>query len=125
MKREDDYQQRRGHLADLTDEELYTRFWELAEKITKPMLDLGKTHTTPAVERSVLLRMGFSSVEVAPIVEGVMKHGLIGKGAGHVVWRLSTHLGIGVRDAGLLLAAGKEWETVQTLFVCESGGEAE
>jgi len=116
MKRDDDYQKRREHLKNLTDEQLYERFWALAEQITQPMLDLGKTHTTPAVERSVLLRMGFSSVEVAPIVDGVIKRGLIGKGAGHVVWRLSEKLGTGVRSAGLLLADGKGWETVEAIF---------
>ena len=117
MKRSDDYQQRRKHLADLTDEQLYTRFWELAEKIVDPMLELGRKNTTPAVERSVLLRMGFSSVEVKPIVEGVMKKGLMGKGCGNVVWRLAEKKGVSVREAGLLLAEGKEWDSVDALFV--------
>jgi len=117
MKRSDDYQQRRAHLADLSDEQLYERFWELAEKIVSPMLELGRKNTTPAVERSVLLRMGFSSVEVKPIVEGVMKKGLMGKGCGNVVWRLAQKKGISVREAGLLLAEGKEWDSVEALFV--------
>jgi len=117
MKRNDDYQERRAHLADLTDEQLYTRFWELAERIVDPMLELGRKNTTPAVERSVLLRMGFSSVEVKPIVEGVMKKGLMGKGCGNVVWRLAEKKGISVREAGLLLADGKEWDSVDALFV--------
>ena len=116
MKRTDDYQQRREHLKDLTDEQLYERFWELAEKIVDPMLELGKTHTTPSVERSILLRMGFSSIEVKPIVEGVMKKGLMGKGCGHIVWALSQEKGISVREAGLALSEGKEWDTVEKLF---------
>lgn len=116
MKRADDYEQRRAHLANLTDEELYDRFWELANKIVDPLLELGRTHTTPSVERSVLLRMGFSSLEVKPIVEGVMNKGLMGKGAGNVVWRLSKKLGCSVREAGLELAAGRHWDTVDTLF---------
>ncbi|MCL2699540.1 MAG: ornithine aminomutase subunit alpha [Defluviitaleaceae bacterium] len=116
MKRQDDYQQRRAHLANLSDDELYTRFWELAGKIVDPMLELGRKNTTPAVERSVLLRMGFSSVEVKPIVEGVMKKGLMGKGCGNVVWRLAEKKGISVREAGLLLADGKEWDSVDALF---------
>ncbi|MCL2406572.1 MAG: ornithine aminomutase subunit alpha [Defluviitaleaceae bacterium] len=116
MKREDDFDARRKHLAELLDEQLYTKFWELAEKIVQPMLDMGYKNTTPAVERSVLLRMGFSSVEVAPIVEGVMRKGLMGKGCGNIVWRLSEKKGISVREAGLLLADGKEWDTVDTLF---------
>ena len=116
MKRADDYEQRRQHLKDLSNEQLKARFWELAGKIVEPMLELGKTHTTPAVERSVLLRMGFSSLEVKPIVEGVMARGLMGKGAGNVVWRLSKKLGVSVREAGVALAEGKHWDVVETLF---------
>jgi D-ornithine 4,5-aminomutase subunit alpha len=116
MKRSDDYEQRRAHLANLSDEELYDRFWNLAEQIVDPLLELGKKNTTPSVERSVLLRMGFSSVEVKPIVEGVMNKGLMRKGAGNVVWRLSEKLGVSVREAGLLLADGKHWDDVDSLF---------
>jgi D-ornithine 4,5-aminomutase subunit alpha len=116
MKRQDDFEIRRGHLKNLTDEQIYERFWELAGQIVQPMLDLGFRNTTPAVERSVLLRMGFSSIEVKPIVEGVMKKGLMGKGCGNVVWRLAEKKGVSVREAGLLLADGKEWDTVDALF---------
>lgn len=116
MKRADDYEVRRQHLKDLTDDQLKQRFWELAEKIVEPMLELGYKNTTPAIERSVLLRMGFSSLEVKPIVEGVMKKGLMSKGAGNVVWRLSKKLGISVREAGVGLSEGKYWEEVDALF---------
>ena len=116
MKRADDYEQRRQHLANLTDEELEKRFWDLAEQVVDPLLELGKKNTTPAVERSILLRMGFSSLEVKPIVEGVMNKGLMGKGAGNVVWRLSKKLGISVREAGVALAEGKYWDEVDSLF---------
>jgi len=116
MKRADDYEQRRQHLANLTDEELEKRFWDLAEQVVNPLLELGKKNTTPAVERSILLRMGFSSIEVKPIVEGIMNKGLMGKGAGNVVWRLSKKLGISVRDAGVALAEGKYWDEVDSLF---------
>ncbi len=116
MKRADDYEQRRQHLANLTDEELEKRFWDLAEKVVDPLLELGKKNTTPAIERSILLRMGFSSVEIKPIIEGVMNKGLMGKGAGNVVWRLSKKLGVTVREAGLALSQGKHWDLVDTLF---------
>ncbi len=116
MKRADDYEQRRAHLANLTDEELYDRFWNLANQIVDPLLELGKKNTTPSVERSILLRMGFSSLEVKPIIEGVMNKGLMGKGAGNVVWRLSEKLGLTVREAGLELANGRHWDDVDTLF---------
>ena len=71
MKRADDYAQRRAHLANLSDEELYNKFWNLAEEIVDPLLELGRKNTTPSVERSILLRMGFSSLEVKPIVEEI------------------------------------------------------
>lgn len=116
MKRADDFETRRKHLQALTDEQLKSRFWELAERVVDPLLVMGYQHTTPAIERSVLLRMGFSSVEVKPIVEGVMKKGLMGKGCGHVVWKLSKKLNIPLRDAGLGLIKGKYWDVVETLF---------
>lgn len=116
MKRADEFEQRRGHLKDLSDEQLYDRFWELAEKIVEPMLELGYKYTTPAIERSVLLRMGFSSLEVKPIVEGAMKKSLMGKGCGNIVWRLADEKGISIREAGLALAEGREWDTVEKMF---------
>ena len=58
MIREDDFQERRKHIANLTDEELYERFWQLTEQVVNPLLELGKKNTTPSVERAVLLRMG-------------------------------------------------------------------
>ena len=116
MKRQDDFEKRRQHLKDLTDEQLYEKFWSLAGEIVQPMLDLGYKNTTPSIERSILLRMGFSSLEVKPIVEGVMQKGLMGKGCGNVVWRLAEKKGISAREAGLLLADGKEWDSVNSLF---------
>jgi D-ornithine 4,5-aminomutase subunit alpha len=116
MKRADDYEVRREHLKNLTDDELKKKFWGLAEKVVEPMLELGYKNTTPAIERSILLRMGFSSLEIKPIVEGVIKKGLMGKGAGNVVWRLSKKLGVSVREAGLSLSEGKYWDEVEKLF---------
>ena len=63
MKRDDDFKDRHQHLKDLTDEQLEARFWELANKLVDPLLQMGKEYTSPAIERSVLLRMGFSSIE--------------------------------------------------------------
>lgn len=116
MKRTDDFETRRQHLKELSDEQLKERFWQLAEKIVEPMLELGYKNTTPAIERSILLRMGFSSLEIQPIIDGVMKKNLMGKGCGNIVWRLSNKLGISVREAGLGLSDGKYWEEVDTLF---------
>lgn len=116
MKQTDDYIERRAHLKDLTDEELFTRFWELADKIVTPFLDLGYRYTTPSIERSVLLRMGFSSLEVQPIVNGAIQRSLMGKGCGNIVLRLAKEKGLSIREAGLALSDGREWETVEKIF---------
>lgn len=116
MKRADDFETRRKHLAGLTDEQLKERFWQLADKIVEPMLELGYKNTTPAIERSILLRMGFSSLEVKPIVDGVINKGLMKYGAGNVVYRLSKKLGVSIRDAGLALANGKYWDEAVACF---------
>ena len=115
-KRQDDFQARRKHLQDLSDEQLKERFWSLASQIVEPMIELGRKNTSPSIERSVLLRMGFSSLEVKPILDGVMERGLIGKGAGHVVYKLAINKGITVREAGLMLMNGEGWDEVVDLF---------
>ena len=110
------FEERRLHLAHLSDEELYTRFWELTEKLVEPLLQAGREYTTPAIERSVLLRMGFSSIEAQAIVRGVIDHGLMGRGAGHVVWKVSEELGLSIREAGLALVEGRHWDVAKRLF---------
>ena len=41
MRREDDFEERRKHIANLSDEELYKRFWELTDMVVDPLLELG------------------------------------------------------------------------------------
>ncbi len=109
MKREDDYEKRREHLKDLTDEEIYERFWSLTEEIVKPLVELSYTHTSPAIERSVLLRMGFSSLEAQPIVDYGTKWNLLGKGIGNVVLTYAKLKNVDYIEAGKELAEGKGW----------------
>ncbi len=116
MRRDDDFAVRRGHLAALTDEELYGRFWGLLGQITDPLLELGREYTSPAVERSVLLRMGFSSLEAKAIVDGCVERSLLGHGAGNVVYRLSKSRGLPLREAGLALTRGELWDEAAALF---------
>ena len=116
MNREDDFEVRRQHIAGLTDQELYDRFWALTQEAVEPLLELGRKNTTPSIERSVLLRMGISSLDTKPIVEGCMDRGLMGKGAGHVVYKLAQAEGISVQEAGTLLANGKHWDEVVAMF---------
>ncbi|MTI94182.1 MAG: ornithine aminomutase [Firmicutes bacterium] len=113
MERKDDYQERRKHLADLSDEQLNQRFWELLDQVVTPMTELAKTHTSPAIERSVLLRMGFSSLEAKNIVEKCEQRGLLGKGAGHMVLKAAELSGKPYREAGLELAEGRLWDQVE------------
>lgn len=116
LKRPDDFRDRRKHLANLSDEELKARFWELTEKVVDPMLELARTHTSPSVERAVLLRMGFSSLEAKPLVEQAMDHGLMGKGVGHVVYRIAKEKNLELRTAGLELMEGKHWDDAVKIF---------
>jgi D-ornithine 4,5-aminomutase subunit alpha len=116
MKRADDFQERRKHLAGLTDQELYQRFWQLTEQVVDPLLELGRKNTSPSIERSVLLRMGISSLEAKPIVEGCMDRGLLGKGAGHVVYKLAKEKNISIKETGSMLAEGKGWDEAVALF---------
>jgi len=116
LKRKDDYAVRRKHLEELSSEELKARFWDLAGKAVDPLLDLAKTHTSPSVERSVLLRMGFSSLEAKPLVDQAIDHGLIGKGVGHVVYRIAKEKNMDIRTAGLELMDGKHWDEAVSIF---------
>lgn len=121
MKREDDFQERRKHLAGLSEKELEERFWELAEKVVEPLVELAEKNTSPSNERSVLLRMGFSSSEAGIIVEGAIDRGLLGKGAGHIVYRLAKDKNLGIRETGLKLIDGEMWEDVVSIF--QGGGQ--
>ena len=116
MKREDDFATRRAHLANLSDEELKDKFWELTEQVVDPLLKMGYENTSPAIERSVLLRMGFSSLEVAQIVNTAEEYGLLGHGAGHIVYKLAKTKNMTIREVGLALAEGKFWDDVKAAF---------
>ena len=118
--RQDDYEKRRQHIKDLTDEQLKEKFWALAEKTVNPLIDLAYKNTSPAIERSVVLRMGFSSIEAKDIVEKTIKHGLISKGAGHVIYRLSQLDKMNIRDAGLALINDQGWDKVKKSFEVSS-----
>ncbi len=107
MPRPDDHRHRRRHLQDLTDEELHARFWDLAEQVVAPLVEEARLHTTPAIERSVLLRMGLSSVEAKAAVDHLHAAGLLGRGAGRIVLELSQRHGVSLREVGVALAEGR------------------
>lgn len=93
------FEERRAALAKLNDEELKARFWELTNEVVSPILDLAKGHTSPSIERSVLLRMGIDSVTTQGVVKQVLDAGLLGKGAGHVVLKVAQKTGKDLRGA--------------------------
>ena len=111
--REDTYQHDRAHLAGLTDEELEARFWALAQEIVDPLVELARTHTSPSIERSVLMRMGIDSRTAMAVVSECETRGLLGHGAGHVVLYCSTEWGVAAPEAARRLAAGEGWEIVE------------
>jgi len=100
----------------MSDAELYNYFWELTAKVVDPLLELGIKNTSPSIERSVLLRMGIASPDTKVIVNGCLDRGLIGKGAGNVVYRFAKHKGIDIKEAASLLADGKGWDEAEALF---------
>ena len=109
-RRPDDFATRRKPLGGLSDAELHDRFWSLVERIVAPLVEEARTHTTPAIERSVLLRMGFSSAEAQALVTRMGREGRLGEGAGRLVLELAGRRGVSVREAGLALLDGRCWE---------------
>ncbi len=116
IKREDDFSERRAHLVNLSDDELKSRFWALTEQLVDPLLALAQENTSPAIERSVLLRMGFSSLEAKAIVDGCMERGLLGHGAGNVIYRYAKQNNLPIRDAGLALLNPAKLDEAAKLF---------
>jgi D-ornithine 4,5-aminomutase subunit alpha len=112
MQRNDNYADHRDRLAQMSDEQLHEYFWHLVGQIIDPLIEEAKTHTSPAIERSVLLRMGFSSLEAKAIVNKMSEKRLLGHGAGKLVLRLALKRKITVRDAGLGLMKDEYWEEV-------------
>lgn len=93
------YEARRAELAQLSEDELKARFWALAHEAVSPLAELARTHTSPSIERSVLLRMGIDSSSSHGVVDRIAEAGLLGKGAGHVLVRLAHREGTDVRGA--------------------------
>lgn len=123
FQREQDFEQRRTHLANLSDEELKTVFWDKMQQIVQPLIDLAYENTSPSIERSVLLRMGFSSIEAKDLVERAVDLGLMGYGVGHVVYLISKEKDLDIREAGLKLIEGEYWQEAKSLL--EASDDAE
>jgi D-ornithine 4,5-aminomutase subunit alpha len=112
VARDDTFGKVRGHLADLSDEALEARFWELAQQVVDPLVELAAEHTSPSIERSVLMRMGVDSPTCVAVVAECEKRRLLQHGAGHVVLHCSQTWGCAAPEAAARLAAGEGWDTV-------------
>lgn len=102
------FEERRKQLREMNDEQLKARFWELCGKMVEPMVDYGRKYTSQSIERSVLLRMGIDSVTSQGAVSRIYEAGLLGKGAGHVLLKLSQKLNVDVRAAAKRINEDKE-----------------
>ena len=109
-ERPDDFETRRKPLRDLSDEALHDYFWMLVDKITAPLIEEARTYTTPSIERSVLLRMGFSSQDAQLLVTSIQERGLLAHGAGRIVLELARMKGSTLHEAGAALLAGQYWD---------------
>jgi D-ornithine 4,5-aminomutase subunit alpha len=107
-ERIDDFETRRTHLKKMSDEQLKAYFLELADQIVDPLLDMAYKNTSKSIERSVLLRMGFSSIEAKGIVEILSEHNLLKKGCGQCVYLVSKNKNISLQEAGKLIQNGDE-----------------
>jgi D-ornithine 4,5-aminomutase subunit alpha len=99
---------RREALRALSDSELKDRFWALCRQAVAPMAELAKAHTSPSIERSVLMRMGIDSITARAVVERVLEAGLLAKGAGHVLLKVAQLKGGDVRAAATLIQEQKD-----------------
>ncbi|UOZ06902.1 D-ornithine 4,5-aminomutase subunit OraE [Amycolatopsis sp. WQ 127309] len=89
-------------LADLQGqdlEQLRDRFWALARRVVEPLAQYAAEHTTPSIERSVLLRMGFDSTEAGELVDAAVRGGWLGDGVGGVLRKYADDHGMTVREA--------------------------
>lgn len=113
MVRPDTFNEVRQHLADLTDAELEASFWSLSKQCVDPMVDLARTHTSPSIERSVLMRMGIDSVTCKAVVAECETRQLLGHGAGHVVLVAMRAWGVDAPTAASRLASGEGWDVAE------------
>jgi D-ornithine 4,5-aminomutase subunit alpha len=108
------FEQRREELKQMTDGQLKAHFWELCDRLVDPLIDLARTHTSPSIERAVLLRMGIDSLSSQGVVERIYQTGLLGKGAGHVLLKLAEKQGSDIKRAAAAILEDKD--VLQGLF---------
>lgn len=97
------FEKRQLELKQMSDEDLKAHFWDLCNQVVEPIVQLARTHTSPSIERSVLLRMGIDSISAHAVVALVMEAGLLSKGAGNVVYRVAQKFETSIPAAADLL----------------------
>ncbi len=102
------FEARREEFKRMTDAELKERFWALCNQVIEPIVDLAQTHTSPSIERAVLLRMGIDSLSSHGVVDRIQDAGLLGQGAGHILLKLAQKTGTDVRQAAAALLENKD-----------------
>ena len=82
------FEERHERLKNLSDAELKERFGSFATRLSRPSRPGSHAHL-PFDRRSVLLRMGIDSQLAFGVVDRINQAGLLGKGAGHVLLKLT------------------------------------
>ncbi len=113
MVRPDTFKEVREHLSGTSDADLEERFWELSNEVVAPLVELARTHTSPSIERSVLMRMGIDSLTCQSVVAECEKRGLLGHGAGHVVLVCMQEWECEAVEAASRLARGEGWDIAE------------
>ena len=120
LDRNQRFVERQQVLKNLSDEELKERFWQLCYQVVDPIVELARTHTSPSIERSVLLRMGIDSLTAHAVVDQVLQAGLLGKGAGNVVLHVAQKQNMDIQSAAAAILENKEW--LEGLFATSKEG---
>lgn len=115
-ERMDDFETRREHLKGMSDVELKAYFLELADKIVDPLLDLAYKNTSKSIERSVLLRMGFDSLEAKAIVDILNENNLLRKGSGQCVYLVSKKFNLDLHESGIQIQNGEHIDFLKQHF---------
>jgi D-ornithine 4,5-aminomutase subunit alpha len=105
-------QERMKVLATLGDEELYQRFWDLTDQLVAPLLEMAGSHTTPSIERSILLRMGFNSLQANAFIDRCIQAGVIGHGAGALLLTYARQQNIDYQQAFHELMEMDSWPEI-------------
>lgn len=116
MKRADDFAERRKHIANLTDQELYDRFWALIRAGGCPAAGAGPQEYHPLGRACRAAADGHLLSGNPEDCGGLYGHSLMSHGAGHVVYKLSREKNLSIPEAGHLLAQGKYWDEAAALF---------